>query len=465
MPTQISEVVRHLRRAVLRQEEDGLTDGQLLGRFIEQRGEAAVAALVRRHGPMVWGTVRRILPNHHDAEDAFQATFLVLLRRAASITPREMVGNWLYGVAHQTARKARALLAKRQARERQVTALPEAQAPEQGAGCDLGPVLDQELNRLPEKYRVAIVLCDLAGKTRREVARQLGLPEGTLAGRLTRGRALLAKRLARRGLALSGGALAGVLSRQAVSASVPTSVMDPAIQAVTAVAAGRAVAGAASGTVAALTEGVLKAMWMTRAKKALGACLVGALLLSGAFGYRSRAGDKPPPAPAGKKTAADKAHAAPSDGKLRDTLLVLDKQFWEAASNYDVDTLDKLLADDYIVFSPDGHHWNKKFALERYRQGRFINVKFPSKRIVTRINEHTAILSYEVIWGAEDKGTGARPDVGHDRMISCWVQRDGGWFLRYTECVNRVNFPDRRPVLRPPATTRFHLSPLEAPNR
>ena len=84
---------------------------------------------------------------------------------------------------------------------------------------------------------------------------------------------------------------------------------------------------------------------------------------------------------------------------------------------------------------------------------------------MTRINEHTAILSYEVIWGAEDKGTGARPDVGHDRMISCWVQRDGGWFLRYTECVNRVNFPDRRPVLRPPATTRFHLSPLEAPNR
>ena len=125
MPTQISEVVRHLRRAVLRQEEDGLTDGQLLGRFIEQRGEAAVAALVRRHGPMVWGTVRRILPNHHDAEDAFQATFLVLTRRAASIRPREKVGNWLYGVAYQTARKARATRSKRRVREGQVAAASE----------------------------------------------------------------------------------------------------------------------------------------------------------------------------------------------------------------------------------------------------------------------------------------------------------------------------------------------------
>src|SRR5260370_23626133 len=112
MPTQISEVVQHLRRATLRHDEAGLTDGQLLGRFIEQRDEAAVAVLVRRHGPMVWGVCRRILRTHHDAEDAFQATFLVLIRKAGSVRKREIVGNWLDGVAHQTARNAMAAATK-----------------------------------------------------------------------------------------------------------------------------------------------------------------------------------------------------------------------------------------------------------------------------------------------------------------------------------------------------------------
>src|SRR3954453_17861712 len=117
---QKNEVMQHLRRAVLLQDGAGLTDGQLLGCFIEHRDDAAFAALVRRHGPMVWGVCRRLLPNHHDAEDVFQATFLVLVRRAASVEPKEMVANWLYGVAYQTALKARAVAARRQARERQV---------------------------------------------------------------------------------------------------------------------------------------------------------------------------------------------------------------------------------------------------------------------------------------------------------------------------------------------------------
>src|SRR5215470_659777 len=174
METQINDVVNSLRRAALRQEEGGLTDEQLLVRFIEHREQAAVAALVQRHGPMVWGVCRRILRNHHDAEDAFQATFLVLVRKAVSIRQRETMANWLYGVAHQTA-------------------MPEPQAPEQDTRNDLQPLLDQELSRLPDKYRVAIVLCDLEGKTRQEAAQQLGLPEGTLAARLARGRVLLAR--------------------------------------------------------------------------------------------------------------------------------------------------------------------------------------------------------------------------------------------------------------------------------
>jgi RNA polymerase sigma-70 factor (ECF subfamily) len=133
-----------------------MTDGQLLERFIAARDEAAFAAIMGRHGPMVRRVCRRVLPSHDDAEDAFQATFLVLVRRAASVVPREMVANWLYGVAYQTARKARATAARRGARERQVAVMPEQAAEEQEVWRDLRPLLDQELSRLPDKYRVAI---------------------------------------------------------------------------------------------------------------------------------------------------------------------------------------------------------------------------------------------------------------------------------------------------------------------
>src|SRR5262249_40853037 len=149
--------------------------------FLERRDEAALAALVKRHGPMVWGVCRRLL-SHHDAEDAFQATFLVLVRKAASVVPRRMVGNWLYGVAHHTALQARRTAARRKARERQVTEMPEPAVTDQDLWRDLRPLLDEALSRLPDKYRAVIVLCDLEGKTRRETAGQLGVPEGTVAG-------------------------------------------------------------------------------------------------------------------------------------------------------------------------------------------------------------------------------------------------------------------------------------------
>jgi RNA polymerase sigma factor (sigma-70 family) len=214
---------------------------------------------------MVWGVCRRILRHHHDAEDALQATFLVLVRKAVSIRQREMMANWLYGVAHQTAMKARTILAKRRTREEQRTAMAEPQAPEKDTGNDLQSLLDQELSRLPDKYRLAIVLCDLEGKTRQEAARQLGLPEGTMAGRLTRGRAMLARRLAQRGLAVSGGALAAVFSQEAASAGAPILVVASTIKAASMFAAGPAVAtGAISVPVAALTEGVLKAMLLAK---------------------------------------------------------------------------------------------------------------------------------------------------------------------------------------------------------
>src|SRR5262245_13751694 len=156
----INRVFDHLRRAVLLPDGAGLSDGELLGMFIERPDETALAALVRRHGPMVWGVCRRLL-SHHDAEDAFQATFLVLVRKAASIRSREMVGNWLYGVAHQTALQARRTAARRRAREVQLTAMPDTQAVQQEQWPELRLLLDEELRRLPKIYRAVIVLCVL----------------------------------------------------------------------------------------------------------------------------------------------------------------------------------------------------------------------------------------------------------------------------------------------------------------
>jgi RNA polymerase sigma factor (sigma-70 family) len=286
--SQMSEVIQHLRTAVLLRDGARVTDGQLLEGYIRRRDGAALEALVQRHGPMVWGVCRRVLSNYHDAEDAFQATFLVLVRRAASIASREFLANWLYGVAHQTALKARATTRKSRARERQVQEMPEPEAVQQDLWHDLQPLLDQELSRLPEKYRIPIVLCDLEGKTRREAARQLGCPEGTVAGRLARARAMLAKRLARRGIVLSGGSLAVVLSQNSASACVPTSVVSSTIKTVTLLAAGEAAAGMFPAKVAVLTEGVLKAMLMTKLKTLVVVALVVAALSSVAGGLDNR---------------------------------------------------------------------------------------------------------------------------------------------------------------------------------
>jgi RNA polymerase sigma factor (sigma-70 family) len=263
----MDQVLQHLRSVLLLPEGADLTDGQLLECFLSRQEPAALEALMRRHGPMVWGVCRRILGNHHDAEDAFQATFLVLVRKASSVRPRERVGNWLYGVAHQTALKARATRAKRRRRERSVPAMPEPAMEQQGLWNDLQPLLDQELGRLPENYRAVVVACDLEGQTGKEAARHFGCPEGTVASRLARARAMLAKRLARHGLGLTGVSLAAVLSEKAASGPVPSSVMAAAIRAVTLVAAGQAAAtGVISAKVATLTDGVIKAMLLKKLK-------------------------------------------------------------------------------------------------------------------------------------------------------------------------------------------------------
>jgi len=282
MPTSpVNSMIEHLRRAALG-DSAGLGDHELLGCFIKRHDEAAFAALVKRHGAMVWGVCRRLL-SHHDAEDAFQATFLVLARKAASIVPREMVGNWLYGVAHQTALQARRTAARRRAKETQVTVMPDTEAVQEDLWPDAQPLLDQELSRLPDIYRAVIVLCDLEGRTRKKVARQLGVPEGTVAGRLARARAMLAKRLTKRGVSLSTGVLAAVLSQNESSAGVPALAVSNTIKLASLIAAGQATAtGAIPVKVAALTEGVMKAMLFTKLRVAVALVLMVGFVVTGA---------------------------------------------------------------------------------------------------------------------------------------------------------------------------------------
>jgi RNA polymerase sigma factor (sigma-70 family) len=255
--------------------DGGLTDGQLLARFVASRDEPSFALLVRRHGPMVWRLCLRMLGHVQDAEDAFQAAFLVLACKAASVVKRESVGSFLYGVAYRTALEAKAINARRRARERQVEAMPHPEA-RPGDMTDWRPWLDRELSRLPEKYRIAVILCDLEGRTRKEAARQLKVPEGTLSSRLAMARRLLAKRLSRYGLSLAG----GMLAENVVSASVAASLVSSTVKA----AVGQA---ALSRSVDVLVKGALQTMLMAKLKMAVGAVMVMMALGASSLVYRA----------------------------------------------------------------------------------------------------------------------------------------------------------------------------------
>jgi RNA polymerase sigma factor (sigma-70 family) len=251
-------LMRHLRRTALLE----LTDRDLLEAFVSRHEEAAFEALLKRHGPMVLAVCRRVLGSAHDAEDAFQAVFLVLVRKAASIRRREVLGSWLYGVAYRTARNAKTMNARRRIKERQAAA--------QFRPREVAPAvdLDKELSALPQKYRVAVVLCELEGRPRREVARLLGIAEGTLSSRLATARKMLAKRLSRHGSMLPG----------LVPGTVSAGLLASTLKAATLVAAGREAAGVISASALTLTEGMVKAMFVNKLKLLVAILVVGGTL-------------------------------------------------------------------------------------------------------------------------------------------------------------------------------------------
>ena len=201
--------------------EDSRTPTQLLLAFVANRDQQAFESLLRLYGAMVYGVCRRIMGNHHDAEDAFQATFLTLAQKAPSIACPEGIAVWLHQVAYRVSLKAKLKIADRRKKEVPMTEICEPAVIEPNRWRELEPILDGELNRLPEKYRLPLILCDMTGQSRADVAKQLGCPEGTVASRLYRAREILAARLTRRGIVVTSVSLAVLLTHNAASAAVP----------------------------------------------------------------------------------------------------------------------------------------------------------------------------------------------------------------------------------------------------
>jgi RNA polymerase sigma factor (sigma-70 family) len=277
-------VTQHLRRLLAHENAGDLPDGELLDRFVMQGDDSAFAVLVRRHGAMVLGVCRRALGNLHDAEDAFQATFLVLARKAASIRRHTSVASWLYAVAHHLALKARTTVQRRFIHETQVRAMLLTDPPNAALPPDTErhAILDEELRRLPDKYRAALVLCYLEGRSRREAATQLGWKPGAVKIRLERGRDLLRQRLTRRGLALSGAAVTALLEANALSAGVSAALVDATVRAAVCFTTGQAAAaGMVSEHALALAEGMRKTMLLTKIKIATAVLLTASLLGAG----------------------------------------------------------------------------------------------------------------------------------------------------------------------------------------
>ncbi|AGA28116.1 sigma-70 family RNA polymerase sigma factor [Singulisphaera acidiphila] len=296
----------------------GLTDAELLGRFVSQRDEPAFAALVTRHGSMVLRVCQGVLQDKHAAEDAFQATFLVLAHKAYHLHVGETLSHWLHGVALRVAKKAKSQNARRDQRERtsaSTTAWEPGVDPDQS---ETDALLHEEVDRLPESYRSPVVLCYLQGLSYTAAANQLGISEGTVRGRLARARDRLRIRLTRRGVVVPAGFLIGENAWTSASAAVPNSLIQLAVQGGLQTAVGKgAVAGAVSTSVVVLTKGVLRTMFLTQFKIATTVLLLtaGGLLVSKPFLINPHANAAPP---ASKNATPDADLAAPAPQPAND---------------------------------------------------------------------------------------------------------------------------------------------------
>ena len=290
----------------------GLSEWQLLERYLDCRDEAAFEALVTRHGPMVLSVCRRMLADWTDVEDAFQATFLVLVRRARHLGPHDAIGPWLYGVATRVAMRSRSEAARRRRFQPITSEVPAVALDRSIANREIGDILDQELSRLPSKYRHPVVLCYLEGQTHEEAARQLKWPIGTVKGRLARARGLLQSRLVRRGLTPAVGALSLALSPDS-PAALHRELLDRTVKASLKLGLGHATSQIVSTSIASLVEGVLTSMFLNTVKWTGVAALLCGLAFTGVGVMARQDARAKKEAPPAVKTAA-----ADANPKVRD---------------------------------------------------------------------------------------------------------------------------------------------------
>jgi RNA polymerase sigma factor (sigma-70 family) len=415
-------ILRQIRALVDAGTVCGLTDGQLLERFLAGRDEVAelaFTALVQRHGPMVLGVCRRLVADPHEAEDAFQATFLVLVRKAGSIRVEGSVGRWLFGVASRVAVRARSDARRRRGRERSGLDRLEPGSAESAASAvdraELRTILAEELVKLPARFRAAVVLCDLEGSSHEEAARRLGWAVGTVKSRLSRARALLRPRLTRRGLAPSDPALAPPL----LPAALPRHLVEATTRIARSLLAGRAAAGGIGpSTVMTLTQGVLQAMFLTKLKLAAVAIL---LLVAGSAALvgpatAQRPSGTPGIAPIPVPTAIGAGETARRDDQLDVTLL--ERAWVEAIPRRDAAIVDRILADDFEGIDPVGNVFTKATYLPDLRNGVFSNQPIELDEIKVRLYGTTAVVTSRIkIHGYPSGG----------RMTNVYASRRGRW--------------------------------------
>ena len=333
-----AEILRRLERAGGAAD----ADAELLARFAATRDAAAFAELVRRHGALVLGVCRRVTGNPQDAEDAFQATFLVLAQKAGSLTNAALLGNWLYGVAFRVAWRAKRSALRRRTREVPVAVLPDPPAPAPAPTMpEFAPILDEELAALPACYRDAIVLCDLRGASREEAAVALGIPEGTLSSRLANGRKKLAARLTKRGIALSITAVPLALVEAQAGIVVPNDLLTKTCGLV----AGWAGGGAVPSPLARLAEGGFN----VRKMLVLGAVMV--VAVAGAV-FAAHPREAPPADPPKPPVVVAEKEAEPPQPKEEPK--PADKPVAYTSSPRLVDGWDVQISNGYGLWSPDG---------------------------------------------------------------------------------------------------------------
>src|SRR5262249_33119208 len=277
----VSDFLRRLTRGMVAETLADQSDRQLVEQFLDGHDEAVFEAIVRRHGAMVYRACWRVLQHHQDAEDAFQATFLVLAQRLRTVRKHASLASWLHGVAHRVALKAKAEAATRRRHEQQAAVSPPV-PPDDVSWGEVRAVLDAELVGLPEKWRLPLVLCYLEGRTQDEAAEQLGWSKRTLRRRLEEGRTGLGHRLSRRGVVWPAGLAAVLFSDVVASAALSPGLLDSTIKAASLLEAGQtAAAGLVSAKAAALTEGVLQTMLLSKIKVAMAVVLAVAVVSGG----------------------------------------------------------------------------------------------------------------------------------------------------------------------------------------